>query len=277
MSRLSIPQLAFIVEAFALCWPCVGRPPGAMWGNRHPWDASVFIDRTIHEIASRPTPEATEALQRLINGPAATYVHVARHALAQQRKARRDFEYAAPSVADLQAVMTDDLPETIDDMRAYLADRIEVVQERFHGGNTDMWAVYWVDNRPRPENFCRDRLPGGADLEPTTGLDPARAGSAHARSETGGLRCVQKCDPAAGRDQGPVASRRLGCRFRSARCALCPRVASRGLRCIHRPLVRRRTRKATPPPSRRSRPARDASGAPTNAVQPDSGGPTLAD
>ena len=82
MSRLSIPQLAFIVQAFAPRWPCVGRPPGAVLGNRHAWDASVFIDRTIHEIASRPTPEATEALQRLIDGPAATYVHVARHALS---------------------------------------------------------------------------------------------------------------------------------------------------------------------------------------------------
>ena len=158
MSHLTIPQLAFVVDAFAPRWPCVGRPPGAMWGNHHPWDATVFIDRTIREIASRPTPEATEVLQCLISGPAATYVHVARHALAQQRKARRDFEYDAPSVADLRAVMTDDLPETIDDMRAYLADRIEVVQERIHRDHTDMWAVYWVGNRPRPENFCRNRL-----------------------------------------------------------------------------------------------------------------------
>ena len=130
MSHLTIPQLAFIVEAFAPRWPCVGRRPGATWGNHHPWDATVFIDRTIREIASRPIPEATEALQRLINGPATTYVHVARHALGQQRKARRDFEYDAPNIADLRAVMSDDLPETVDDMRAYLADRIEVVQER---------------------------------------------------------------------------------------------------------------------------------------------------
>ena len=158
MSHLSIPQLAFIVEAFAPHWPRVRRPPGPMWGNRHPWDATVFIDRTIHEIGSRSTAEATEALQHLIDGPDATYVHVARHALALQRKARRDFEYAAPSVADLLAVMADDLPETIDDMRAYLADRIETVQERIQGGNTDMWKVYWVDGRPRPETFCRDRL-----------------------------------------------------------------------------------------------------------------------
>ena len=158
MSHLSLPQLVFIVEAFAPHWPSVARPPRAVWGNRHPWAATVFIDRTIHEIASRPSPDATEALQRLIDGPALTYAPVARHALALQRKARRDFEYAAPDIADLQAVMADGLPETIDDMRAYLADRIETVQARIHHGNTDMWAVYWVDDQPRHEPFCRDRL-----------------------------------------------------------------------------------------------------------------------
>ena len=158
MSHLSISQLAFIVEAFAPHWPSVARPPGGVWGNRHPWDATMFIERTIHETASRPTPEATEALQHLIDGPALTYGQVARHALALQRKARRDFEYAAPSIGALRAVLADDLPETIDDMRAYLADRIETVQARMHGANTDTWTVYWFADQPRHENFCRDRL-----------------------------------------------------------------------------------------------------------------------
>ena len=79
MSHLSLPQLVLIVEAFAPHWPSVARPPRAVWGNRHPWAATVFIDRTIHEFASRPSPDATEALQRLIDGPALTYAPVARH------------------------------------------------------------------------------------------------------------------------------------------------------------------------------------------------------
>ena len=133
------------------------KPAGRLW-------QVAFASNGSEGSLNSPTPlqrsssRVRSGLKRLINGPAATYVHVARHALAQQRKARRDFEYDAPSVADLRAVMTDDLPETIDDMRAYLADRIEVVQERIHRDHTDMWAVYWVDNRPRPENFCRARL-----------------------------------------------------------------------------------------------------------------------
>ena len=95
-------QLAFIVEAFAPQWPSVARPSGAVWGNRHPWDATRFIERTIHEIASRPAPEATETVQYLSDGPALTYAHVARHVLALQHKAHRGFEYTAPSIDALR-------------------------------------------------------------------------------------------------------------------------------------------------------------------------------
>ena len=92
---------------------------------------------------------------------------MARHALAQQRKARRDFEYTAPSVRELQAVLTDDLPETIDDMRAYIADRLDVLQERMHTSDTDMWEVYWTEEGPRGEEYCRNRL-----VEQVAGLMP---------------------------------------------------------------------------------------------------------
>ena len=96
--HFSDDQLVFIVEAFGVNWPTVATPTGVIMGNRNPWDACKFIERTIHAIASRPTPDATEALRRLVDGPAMSYADTARHALALQRKARRDFEYTAPRV-----------------------------------------------------------------------------------------------------------------------------------------------------------------------------------
>ena len=157
-ARFSLAHLVFIVEAFGPHWPKVDRPKGVTTGVCNPWDASEFIEHTIYAIASRPSAEATEALQSLIANHAPSYANTARHALTLQRKARRDFEYAAPTVAQLQAVMGDALPETIDDMRAYFADRIETVQERMRGSNTDMWEAYWANDRPKGENFCRNRL-----------------------------------------------------------------------------------------------------------------------
>ena len=157
-SRFSISQLAFVVEAFGVHWENVARIPGPVRGQHHPWDASRFIDHTISAIASRPSPEATEALQRFVDGPARSYADTARHALAQQRKTRCDSEYDAPSVGELRSVMHGGIPESIDGMRAYLQDRLESLQEKMQGSNTNRWQVYWVDKGPQHENFCRDRL-----------------------------------------------------------------------------------------------------------------------
>ena len=154
----SLAHLVFVVEAFGAHWPWTERPGTVTTGDCNPWDASEFIRRTIYAVATHPSPDATEALQNLIADHAPTYADTAKHALTLQRRARRDLEYAAPTVGQLRAVMAKQLPETIDDMRAYFADRIETLQERMQAGNTDMWEAYWIKDRPRGENFCRNRL-----------------------------------------------------------------------------------------------------------------------
>lgn len=157
-SCCSIAQLAFIVEAFGSHWPKVERPGGVTSGDTNPWDATEYIERAIYAVASSPLSTATEVLQGLIKGPAPTYADTVRHALTLQRKVRRDNEYVAPTLDQLQSVMADALPETIDDMRAYFADRIEMLRQRMQGSNTDMWETYWAATQPRGENFCRNRL-----------------------------------------------------------------------------------------------------------------------
>ena len=99
-----------------------------------------------------------------------------RHHLALQQRLRRDHEYSSPTIDELHAVMANGLPETIDDMRAWFEDRIETLQERIRGGNTDVWEAYWEAGGPREEDFCRDRmiehlsieLPTSIRLEPET-------------------------------------------------------------------------------------------------------------
>ena len=162
----SIEQLVFVVEAFGGHWKNELRAPGPMRGNQNSWDAIRFVGRAISAIASRSSPEATDALQRLIDGRAVSYADSTRHALALQRKVRRDDEYVAPSVRDLESAMHDGVPDSIDAMRAYLLDQLESLQERIRASNTNTWRVFWVDDKPRddkyrsprPENFCRDRL-----------------------------------------------------------------------------------------------------------------------
>lgn len=158
-TRLSLQQLTFIVEALGIGWEELDWPGGTVVGSEHPYDASKFIKRAIILIGKDPSAAASEALNRLIEeNHAPTYVNTMRHVLAMQRKARRDHEYIAPTLSQLGAVVADGLPESVDDMRAYFADRIDTVQQRMQGSNTDMWQAYWSDEEPRGENYCRNRL-----------------------------------------------------------------------------------------------------------------------
>lgn len=158
LSRFSISQLAFIVDVLGLLWPDKPRPTGTTVGETNPWDASQFIRNVISSIAGNPTSEATDALQKLVHGPATSYRHIARRALAQQRQVRLDFEYVPPTVAHVLSVMAQGLPESVDDMRAYLFDRLDTLQVRVHASNTDVWEAYWANGKPRNENYCRNRM-----------------------------------------------------------------------------------------------------------------------
>ncbi len=156
---VSLEHLVFIVEVFGTAWPNVDRPTGLTRGDCNSWDASKFIRQTIDAIAKLRSPEASKALQGLIDRHAPSYMPTMKHALALQGRARRDAEYAAPRFDEFQAVMANDPPESIDDMRVWFTERLEELRERIRASDTDMWAAYWTeDARPGGENFCRDRL-----------------------------------------------------------------------------------------------------------------------
>ena len=159
-NRLNVAQLAFIVDAFGGSWPASPKPVGGTGRDgRDAQDAAQFIENAISEISRRPSPEATEALRRLRSAGPQSYVDVAEQSFRRRLSARRESEYAAPTVEELRAAMTEALPESIDDLRAWFADRIDTLQDRIRGSNTDMWEVYWRESdEPQNENYCRDRI-----------------------------------------------------------------------------------------------------------------------
>ncbi len=154
---LSIKQRMLIVEAFRLSWTLVNRPEGITSGDLNPWDASAFVDRMIYAIAGDADPAATVALRRLLN-TRCSYRDSIRHALVLQLRLRRDHEFRAASPSDVVQITSGGLPEGIDDMRAFLGDRIDRLRKKMHGTNTDMWEAYWSNAKPRGETFCRNRL-----------------------------------------------------------------------------------------------------------------------
>lgn len=156
--RLSVSQRVYLVERFSRAWPKTERPNGSSSGNTNPWDASAAIERSGYALGGDPSPEATAALEHLIAVADFGFRDPLRHALALQLRARRDAEFTAVSLEALSAVARKDLPATVDDMRAYFGDRVEAVQERMHRTNTNMWENFWERDKPRIENFSRNRL-----------------------------------------------------------------------------------------------------------------------
>ncbi|MNU30107.1 hypothetical protein D3C71_185890 [compost metagenome] len=188
---LSISQLEFVVSTFGVQWPSVARPSGTSMGDSNDWDATAIIERVIYALAGNPSPNATQALSRLIdNGVAPSYADTLRHARNLQRKARRDHEYVAPTIAQLSAVMSEGLPEAIDDMRAYFADRLQAFQERVRGGSTDMWQAFWRATKPQTENICRNRLVDyiSGQLPPSIRFEPEMHMPGQKRADIAAIR-----------------------------------------------------------------------------------------
>jgi len=108
--EVPLDTLRFLAEVFGKRWPRMVERPGSSRTGRgwnDPRDASAFIERTIHAIASRPGPEAEDVLRNLIDNHAPSYADRAKEALAIQRMTRRDREHVIPTVAELQELIAD--------------------------------------------------------------------------------------------------------------------------------------------------------------------------
>lgn len=156
--KLSIPQLEFVIQVSAEKWPSVPHPTSS-WGDTHPWHATEFINSCINALAADPKEEASASLGRLASAPAAAgYVDQLNHARAQQLRLRRDTEFRTPTFEQIKRTLAGGLPENIDDLRAVVMDRLEIIQDYLRNGDTNAWEAFWENNKPKNENTCRDRL-----------------------------------------------------------------------------------------------------------------------
>ncbi len=158
LSRLSIAQLGFLVTSFAPLWPYTSRPDGITSGDTNKWDASRFIDACIYQLGAMPEAAATDMLAHLGQTVANGHEESLRHAAKLQLRVRSDHDYRPSDVVLLRAVAMQDDPQSVDDLRAFLGDRIALLSRKLEGSGLDSWVVYWKDDKPHIENYCRNRL-----------------------------------------------------------------------------------------------------------------------
>ena len=159
---LGVSQLEFIISEFAHSWPVVARPRSSWSGANNPWDASDYLAYCINSLGAVPSVEASSALERLeVALAGSSYSERVKHVKYSQRRLRRDNEYIPLSFEQAAQVLADAHPGNIDDLKALLMDRLEVLQKYLRDADTDGWEAFWEGQKPKIENVCRDRILDG--------------------------------------------------------------------------------------------------------------------
>ncbi|CAN3990260.1 hypothetical protein MCBRY_001080 [Methylocystis bryophila] len=178
---LPLPMLEFIAKLTGSLFPETPAPES--WqGDTNPWDASDHFRALVNMISASPSPEATDALQRLeADAQLAPYKSHLLYALHNQRQRRRESEYDRPDWLRTIGALANRAPATVADLHAVLLVHLRDLAHRIARENTDLFKKFWnVDSNaklidPRPEEVCRDDvvdllrpalLPLGVTVEP---------------------------------------------------------------------------------------------------------------
>lgn len=155
---LTIEQREFLICAFGPLWPSVQRPSSSA-GSSNPWDAADFIRFNISAIGSDPSAAASDSLNRLVSFlKVSSYHDYIKHIRALQTRLRRDTEFRTSSFGQIKETLAGKLPGGIDDLKAIILDRLELVRDYIRNGDTDTWESFWNGTTPKDENTCRNRL-----------------------------------------------------------------------------------------------------------------------
>jgi hypothetical protein len=157
-SVLATEQHEFIVRTFGSTWPSAARPSSSM-DHTNPWNAADFIRGSINAIGADPSDKASASLDRLSSLPnLSSYRDQIKHIRAQQLRLRRDTEFRVPTFGQIKETLAGKLPGSVDDLKAILLDRLDIVQDYIRNGDTSAWEAFWTNGKPKDENTCRDRL-----------------------------------------------------------------------------------------------------------------------
>ena len=143
--------------------------------------AADHIRRFINQLASIPSPAATDALETLSFDdellPWRSYLNDAKY---QQNITRREAEFQHPEVEQVLQVFYNHKPANAADLAALTFEYLREISKNIRDGNTSDWRQYWDNvnhnpSKPNHEDICRNALlsdlkikiaPLGIDAQP---------------------------------------------------------------------------------------------------------------
>ncbi|WBU58687.1 NACHT domain-containing protein [Paracoccus sediminicola] len=155
---LSAAQLSWIIRCFRKLWSNVPHPSGGTTGDANPWDAADYLGTLINRLGGLTSDEAVEELRALCDAPEDGYTNYLKRTLAEQAQKVVEENYVPPRLADLESVLNDGQPQTMDQLQAVVLEELLEAQRKVRSHPVDWYKDFFMDDVPKDEEDCRDTL-----------------------------------------------------------------------------------------------------------------------
>ena len=156
---LSGEQLHWIISNFRRKWNYIEFWPGALAGNNNPWDASEYLQSCIKRLGTMVDELAHDRLDVLVKEESDGYMEHLRTAQSNQKRARIQHKFRAPSLKSLKTLLEDGEPRSPKDLQTMFLASLDELQRRLRGDPVETVKRFYKDSGiPRVENDCRDLL-----------------------------------------------------------------------------------------------------------------------
>lgn len=165
--KMSLTLMSWVAYRFSYLFPKTDMPTGGFYGNRHPYDASSFINFCLTEVSNITTLEAQAELRKLKNCVHSSYTVFITNLLAEQANNIRDANYQAPRLVNLLNMFQNKAPKDCKNLKLLILELLDEIQSKVKSSELDTYKMFYEDGKskepqkPHGENYCRDRL---ADL-----------------------------------------------------------------------------------------------------------------
>lgn len=192
--KISSTQLHWIVSNFRMSWDYIEYWPGAMAGDRNPWDASEYLQICIERLGREVDDDSRNYLDSLISKTSDGYTKCLLVAQSKQKRARIEHNFQPPTLTSIKNLLDSNIPVSPKDLQALFLASLDTLQLRINGDQANTINLFYTDSgKPKVENECRDAIISLLDGRDSLNLIPEYVAPNDTRADIGvihGDKCV---------------------------------------------------------------------------------------